>query len=91
MCTGHPVLIKWRRMRWAGRVARMGERRGVYRVLVGKPGGKRTIGRPRRRWENNIKMNLQEVGCGGVDWIDLAQDRDSWGALVIVVMYLRVP
>ena len=69
----------------------MGERRGVYRVLVGKPGGKRTIGRPRRRWENNIKMNLQEVGCGGVDWIDLAQDRDSWGALVIVVMYLRVP
>ena len=60
----------------AGHVARMGERRGVYRVLVGKPEGKRLLGRPRRRWENNIKMDLQVVGCGGVDWIELAQDRD---------------
>jgi hypothetical protein len=63
-------------------VARMGTRRGVYRVLVGKPEGKRPLGRPRRRWEDNIKMDLQEVGCGGVDWIELAQDRDRWRALV---------
>ena len=59
-------------MRWAGYVARMGESRGVYRVLVGKPEGKRLLGRPRRRWEDNIKMDLQEVGCGGMDWIELA-------------------
>jgi hypothetical protein len=65
-------VIKLRIMRWAGHVARMGEGRGVYRVLVGKPEGKRTLGRPRRRWENNIKMYLQEVGCGGMDWIELA-------------------
>ena len=64
---------KSRRMRWAGHVARMRERRGVYRVLVGKPEGKRTLRRPRRRWADNIKMDLQEVGCGGMDWIDLAQ------------------
>ena len=63
-------------MRWAGHVAGMGERRGVYRVLVGKPEGKRSLGRTRRRWEDNIKMDLQEVGFGGMDWIDLAQDRD---------------
>ena len=69
----------------------MGERRGVYRVLVGKPDGKRTLGRPRRRWEDNIKMGFQEVGCGGKDWIELAQDRDRWPALVKVVMNLRVP
>jgi len=69
----------------------MGERRGVYRVLVGKPEGKRPLGRPRRRWEDNIKMGLQEVGCGGVDWIELAQDRDRWRALVNAVMNLRVP
>jgi len=72
-------------------VARMGERRGVYRVLVGKPEGKRPLGRPRRRWEDNIKMDLQEVGgvCG--DWMDLAQDRDRWRALLSTVTNLRVP
>jgi len=69
----------------------MGDRRGVYRVLVGKHEGKRPLGRPRRRWENNIKMDLQEVGCGGIDWIELAQDRDSWRALVYAVMNIRVP
>ena len=63
----------------------MGERRGVYRVSVGKPEGKRSLGRPRHRWEDNIKMDLQEVGCGGMDWIELAQDRDRWRALVNVV------
>jgi len=78
-------------MRWAGYVARMGERRVVYRVLVGKPEGKRLLGGPRRRWEDNIKMDLQEVGCGGMDWIELAQDSDRWRALVNVVMNLRVP
>jgi len=84
-------VIKSRRMRWAGHVARMGERRDVYRVLVGKSEGKRTLGRPRRRWEDNIKMDLQEVGCGSVDCIGLAQDRDRWRALVNAVMNLRVP
>jgi len=68
----------------------MGERRGVYRVLVRKPEGKRPPGIPRRRWEDNIKMNLQEVGCGGMDWIELAQDKDWWRALVNMVMFLRV-
>ena len=77
-------------MKWAGRVARMGERRSVYRVLVGKPEGKRPLGRPRIRWEDNIKMDLQEVGCGGMDWTELAQDRDRWRALVTTVMNLRV-
>ena len=84
-------VINSRRMRWAGHVARMGEGRGVYRVLVGKPEGKRPLGRPRRRWENNIKMDLQEVGCGGMDWIEPAQDRGRWRALVNAVMNLRVP
>jgi hypothetical protein len=69
----------------------MGERRGVYRVWVGKPKGKRPLGRPRRRWEDNIKMGLQEVGCGGMDWIGLAQDRNRWRTLVNVIMNLRVP
>ena len=78
-------------MRWAGHVARMGEGRGVHRVLVGKPEGKRPLGRPRRRWEDNIKMALQEVGGGGGDWMDLAQDRDIWRVLVNTVMNLRVP
>ena len=77
--------------RWVGHVARMGRMRGVYRVLVGKPEGKRPLGRARRRWEDNIKMDLQEVGCGAVDWIELAQDRDRWRALVNAVMNLRVP
>jgi hypothetical protein len=69
----------------------MGERRGVYRVLVGKPEGKRPLGNPRRRWEDNIKMDFQELGCGGVYWIELAQDRDRWRALVDAVMNFRVP
>ena len=84
-------VIKWRRMRWAGHVALMGEERGVYRVLVGKPEGKRPLGRPRRRWVDNIRMDVQEVGCGHVEWIGLAQDRDSWRTLVGAVMNLRVP
>jgi len=78
-------------MRWAGHVAHMGERRGIYRVLVGKPEGKTPLGRTRHRWEDNIKMDLQEVGCGGMDWIKLAQDRDRWRALVNAVMNLQVP
>jgi len=69
----------------------MGERRGVYRVLVGKPGGKRPLGRPRRRWEDNIKMDLKEMRCESMDWIELAEDRDGWRALVNAVMNLRVP
>jgi len=84
-------VIKSRRMRWAGHVAHVAERRGLYRVLVRIPEGKRPHGRPRHRWEVNIKMDLQEVGCGCMDWIKLAQDRDRWQALVNVVMNLRVP
>jgi hypothetical protein len=84
-------VIKSRKMRWAGHVTRMGEGRGVYRVLVGKPEGKRPLGRSRRRWEDNIKADLQVLGCGGMDWIELAKDRDSLRALVNVVMNLRVP
>ena len=78
-------------MRWVGHVACMRERRGIYRVLVGKPEGKRPLGRPKGRWEDNIKMDIQEVGYGGMDWIELAQDRESWRALVNTVMNLRVP
>jgi len=84
-------VIKSRRMRWAGHVACMGEERGVYRVLVGKLEGRRQLGRPRRRWVDNIRMDLQEVGCGYTDWIGQAQDRDRWRTLVSVVMNLLVP
>jgi len=72
-------------------VARRGDRRGVFRVLVGKPEGKRPLGRPRRRWNDNIKIDLQEEGCEGIDWIELALDRGSWRAIVNTVMNLRVP
>ena len=75
----------------SGACSTCGDRRGIYRVLVGKPEGKITLVRPRRRWEDNIKMDLQEVGCGGMDWIELAQDRDRWWALVNAVMNFRVP
>jgi hypothetical protein len=84
-------VIKSRRMRWAGHVARMGEGRDAYRVLVGIPEGRRPLGRPRRRWEDNIKLNIQEVEWDGFDWIDMAQDRDRWLALVNVLINLRVP
>jgi hypothetical protein len=79
------------RMRWAEHLARMGKRRGVYRVLVGKPEGNIPLGRHRRRWEDNVKMNLQEAGCGGMDWIELAQDRDRWRALTTAAMNLWIP
>jgi len=84
-------VIKSRRMRWVGHVARMGERRSVYRVLVGKHEGKRSLGRPRRRWEDNNKMDFQKVGCEGTDWIELPEYRDRRRALVNAVMNLRVP
>jgi len=84
-------VIKLRRMRQAGHVVCMGESRGVYRVFVEKPDRKRTLGRPRHRWEDNIKMDLKEMGCGYMDWINLAQDRDRHRALVKAVMNLRVP
>jgi len=90
ICTIVRVIIS-RRMRWVGHLARMGERRGVYRVLVRTPEGNRPLGRPRRRWEDNIQTYLQEVGCGGMDWIELTEDRDRWRALVNAVMNLRVP
>jgi hypothetical protein len=84
-------MIKSRRMRWAGHVARMGETRNAYRILVGKPEGKRPLGRPRCRWVDNIKMNLREMEWDDMDWIDLAQDKDQWRDLVNTVMNLRVP
>jgi hypothetical protein len=83
--------IKSKRMRWAERIVRMGERRVIYRVLVGKPEGKRPLGRPRRKWEDDIKMDLQEVGWRDMNWIDLTKNRDSWRALENAVMNLRVP
>ena len=83
-------VIKSRRMRWAGHVAHIGEEREVYRVLVGKPEGKRPLWRPRRRWGHNIRMHFQEVRCGYVDWIGMAQDRDRWRTLVSAVMNLWV-
>jgi hypothetical protein len=84
-------MIKSRRMRWAGHVARRGETRNAYRILVAKPEGKRPLGRPRRRWMDSTKIDLTEIGWDGVEWIDLAQDRDQWRALVNLVMNLRVP
>jgi hypothetical protein len=82
--------VKSRRMRWAGPMARMGEDRKVHKVWVGKPEGKRPLGRPRRRWEDGNRMDLREIGLGGVSWIKLAQDRDRWRAVVSAVMNLRV-
>ena len=84
-------VIKLRRISWAGHVAHKGERRDINRVLVGKPDGERPLGRLRRRWEDNMKMDIQEVGCGGMDWIALTQDRDRWRALVNTVRNLWVP
>jgi hypothetical protein len=84
-------IMKSRKIRWAGYVARMGEKRNAYRLLVGKPEGKRPLGRPRCRWVDNIRMDLVEVGWGAVDWIGLAQDRNRWRAVVNPVLNLRVP
>jgi hypothetical protein len=85
-------MIKSRRMRWAaGHVARLGETRNTYRILMGRPEGKRPLGRTRRRWMDNIKMDLREICCDSMDWIDLAQDREQWRAVVNTVMNLRVP
>jgi hypothetical protein len=85
------LVVKSRRMRWAGHVARMGAERGVHRVLVGKPEGKRPLGRPRRRWEDNIKRDLEKVGGGRGDWMELAQRREGWRALVSTAKNFRVP
>jgi hypothetical protein len=84
-------IIKSRRMSWAGHIAQMGEKRNAYRLLVGKPERKRPLGRPRRRWVDNIRMDLGEVGWGDVEWIGLAQDRNRWSALVNSVLSIRVP
>jgi hypothetical protein len=84
-------VIKSRRIRWAGHMTRMREGRGVYRVLVGRPEGKRPLGRPRRRWEDNIKMDLREIGIDGANWIRLVYDRVQWRACVSTVMKLRIP
>ena len=91
ICTPHPILF-WHKneTETCGACSAYGERRGVYRVLVGKPEGKRPLGRPRRRWVDDSKMDLQEVRCRGTDWIDLAQDMDRWRALLHAVMNLRV-
>jgi hypothetical protein len=84
-------MIKSRRMRWTGHVARMGEKRNAYRILVGKPDEKRPLGRSRRRWVDNIKNDIREIGWVDIDWFDLVQDRNQWRALVNAVMNLRVP
>jgi hypothetical protein len=84
-------MIKSRRMRWTGNVARKEAKMNAYRILVGKPEGKRPLGRPTRRWVDNIKINLRDIGLDGKDWIDLAQDRDQWRAVVNTVMNLRFP
>jgi hypothetical protein len=84
-------MIKSRRMRWAAHVAQMRQERNVYGILVGRPERKRELGKPRRRWVDNIKMDLREIGWGGMDWSDLAQDRDQWRALVNMVMNLQDP
>jgi hypothetical protein len=84
-------IIKSRRMRWAGNVARIGKKRNDYRLLMGKPEGKRPLGRPRRRWVDNIRMDLGEVGLGDEDWIGLAKDKNRWRALVNSVLNLLVP
>jgi hypothetical protein len=84
-------IMKSRRMRWAGHVAQMGEKRNAYRLLVAKPEGKRPLRRPRRRWVDNIKIDLSEICWGGVDWIGLTQDTDKWRALVNAVMNFRLP
>ena len=91
LLTEYCVSDKIKKNEMGGACSAYGDRRGVCRVLVGKPEGKRPLGRPRRRWDDNIKMDLQEVGCDDMDWIELAQDRDRWRALVNAVMNLRVP
>jgi hypothetical protein len=84
-------MIKSKRMRWTGHVARMRAKRNAYSILVGKPEGKRPLGRQIHRWADSIKTNLRETGCDGIDWIDLAQDSNQWRALVNTVMYIRIP
>jgi hypothetical protein len=84
-------IIKSKRMRWAGHAARMREKRNAYRIFVGKPEGNIPLRRPRRRWMGNIKIDFREIGWDGVNWIDVAQDRDQWRALVNTVLNLRVP
>ena len=84
-------VIKSRRLRWAGHAARMDEGRSAFKILTGKPTGKRPLGRPRRRWENNIRMDLEEIGINAGNWVDSAQNRDYWRALVNAVLNLRVP
>ena len=84
-------MIRSRRLRWAGHVARLEEGRSVFKFLIGKPTGKRPLGRPRRKWEDNIRMDLEETGINAGNWVDLAQDRDYWRALVNAALNLRVP
>ena len=90
-CSPNIVRVIKSRMRWAVNVARLGEQRGAYTVLLGKPVGRRLLGRPTPRWVDNIRMDLQEVGCGYMDWIGLVQNRDRWCTLVSAIMNLRVP